>query len=100
LVIPAVDGHPVDVDVDVLLAEFFHSELRDAGLSGASGTCDQCGVGRLGTREWLEDVREVVHLGVAVNHLARDEPGPEEASVLDPIRKLVRSDGKRTWVVF
>ena len=46
-----------------------------------------------------KDAREVVHLGVAVNHLTRDEPGPEEASVLDHIRIVVRNDGTRTWVV-
>jgi hypothetical protein len=93
VVLPAVDVH--QVDVKVLLTKFRHGELRDAGLSGATGTGDQGDVSRLAAREWFEDAREVVHLGVTVNHLTRDE----EASVLDHIWILVRNEVKRTWVV-
>ena len=47
----------------------------------------------------IQDAREMIHLGVAVNHLARDESGPKEASVLNHIWIVVRNGVKRTWVV-
>lgn len=88
VVLPAVD---VDaLDVEILLTEFVHCELRDAGLSGTSGTSNQGSISGFATCERFEDAREVVDLGVAVNHLTRDELGPEKPSVLDHIWMLVR----------
>lgn len=88
VVLPTVN---VDaLNVEILLAEFVHCELRDAGLSGTCGAGEQGGVSGFATCERFEDAREIVHLGVAVDHLTRDELGPENPSVLDHIWMLVR----------
>jgi len=75
---PGVVAPAVDVgrfDVEGLLPEAFGHELRDAGLAGAARPGHDSRLCWLTAREWFENAREVVDLGVAM----LDFPGTNPA---------------------
>jgi len=81
IVAPAVDVG--GLDVQDLFTEPFGDELGDAGLASAAGSGDDSGVGGFAIRDWFEDAREVIDLGVAMLNFPRNEPGAKNASIAD-----------------
>ena len=87
VILPAVDV--LRVEVEALLMEFVDGELRDTGLPGSGGTSQEGRFGRFAPGDGFEHAREVVHLGVAVDHLSGDELRLEVAGVVEHMWLLV-----------
>jgi hypothetical protein len=83
VVAPAVDVG--GLGAEDLFSEPFGDELRDAGLVGPGGAGDDGGVGGFPVRDGLENAGEIVDLGVAMLNFPGNEPGPEYASIADPL---------------
>jgi len=78
---PAVDVGCLDVEN--LLAKALGDELRDTRLPGPAGSGDDGGVRWFTVRDWFEDAREVIDLGVPMLDFSRDKAGAEDASIAD-----------------
>src|SRR6056297_1049568 len=79
VVLPAVDV--LRVDVEDVLPEPLQGVLRDAGLARAGRPEQQRRLAGAVVHDWLQRVREPVHLGIAMLDLVGDELRLEHASI-------------------
>lgn len=94
VVAPAVDVHRLDVQH--LLAQPLGDELREAGLARAARASDEGGIGGLALGDRVENAGEVIHFGVAMLDLSRDESGAQHASIADHVGRFVPASTTKT----
>ena len=58
-------------------------------LPALLGPGDNGRIGGFAVRDWLENVGEMVDLGIAMLDFPRDEPGAEDASIADHMNLVI-----------